>query len=151
MSHCFSAIVAENSAVSAPTPATAALATGDIANSTLQRATRYTPAVTIVAAWISADTGVGPCMASGSHVYRGICADLPVQPRNRNRAIAVAAAPVSAVGAWANTAPKSSVPKCWKIRNIAIRKPTSPMRFTMNAFFPASALIFSLNQKPISR
>src|SRR5947199_8403606 len=113
MSHRFSAIVAENSAVRAPTPATAALAIGDIANSTLQRATRYTPAVTIVAAWISADTGVGPCIASGSHVYRGICADFPVHPRNRNRAIAVAAAPVSAVGALANTAPKASVPRCW--------------------------------------
>ena len=25
------------------------------------------------------------------------------------------------------------------------------MRLTMNAFFPASALAFSLNQKPISR
>jgi hypothetical protein len=30
------------------------------------RATMYTPAVTIVAAWISAETGVGPSMASGS-------------------------------------------------------------------------------------
>jgi hypothetical protein len=27
----------------------------------------YTPAVTIVAAWISAETGVGPSIASGSH------------------------------------------------------------------------------------
>src|SRR3989442_6111110 len=73
MSHCFRAIVAANSAVRAPTPATTALATGASANSTPHRATRYTPAVTIVAAWISADTGVGPCIASGSHVYRGIC------------------------------------------------------------------------------
>ena len=36
-------------------------------------------------------------------------------------------------------------------RNIATRKPKSPMRFTMNAFLPASALALSLNQKPISR
>jgi hypothetical protein len=28
----------------------------------------YTPAVTIVAAWISAETGVGPSIASGSQV-----------------------------------------------------------------------------------
>jgi hypothetical protein len=33
-----------------------------------ERATMYTPAVTMVAAWMSADTGVGPSMASGSHV-----------------------------------------------------------------------------------
>ncbi len=46
------------------------------------RATRYTPAVTIVAAWISADTGVGPAIASGNHTCSGICADLPVAPMN---------------------------------------------------------------------
>ena len=54
--------------MTAPTNATTALETGAIANSTLVRAMRYTPAVTIVAAWISADTGVGPAMASGSQV-----------------------------------------------------------------------------------
>ena len=32
----------------------------------LDRATMYTPAVTMVAAWIRAETGVGPSMASGS-------------------------------------------------------------------------------------
>ena len=36
-----------------------------------------TPAVTMVAAWISAETGVGPSMASGSQVCRKNCADLP--------------------------------------------------------------------------
>ncbi len=40
MSHCLSAMVAANSAVRAPIPATVALATGDSANSTPQRATR---------------------------------------------------------------------------------------------------------------
>ena len=35
----------------------------------------YNPAVTIVAAWISADTGVGPSIASGSQTKSGICAD----------------------------------------------------------------------------
>ena len=33
-----------------------------------QRATMYTPAVTMVAAWMSADTGVGPSIASGSQM-----------------------------------------------------------------------------------
>jgi hypothetical protein len=37
-----------------------------MAKSVALRATRYTPAVTIVAAWMSADTGVGPAIASGS-------------------------------------------------------------------------------------
>jgi hypothetical protein len=35
--------------------------------------------------------------------------------------------------------------------NIATSRPKSPMRLTMNAFFPASAFTFSLNQNPISR
>ncbi len=34
---------------------------------------------------------------------------------------------------------------------MATRTPKSPIRFMMKAFFPASALALSLNQKPISR
>ena len=49
----------------------------------------YTPAVTMVAAWIRADTGVGPSMASGSQTYSGICADLPVAPKNISSAMAL--------------------------------------------------------------
>ena len=44
-----------------------------------------TPAVTIVAAWISAETGVGPSIASGSQVCRPSCADLPIAPMNSSR------------------------------------------------------------------
>lgn len=47
-----------------------------------QRQTRKTPAVTMVAAWISAETGVGPSIASGSHVCRKNWADLPIAPMN---------------------------------------------------------------------
>ena len=92
-------------------------------------------------------------MASGSHVYKGIWADLPVQPRNRSSVIAVISAPAggNTAGALANTVAKSSDPTRQKIRNIATRNPKSPMRFTMNALLPASALIFSLNQNPIRR
>lgn len=32
------------------------------------RSNKYTPAVTRVAAWIRAETGVGPSIASGNHV-----------------------------------------------------------------------------------
>ena len=41
-----------------------------------------TPAVTMVAAWIRAETGVGPSIASGSQVWSGICADFPIAPMN---------------------------------------------------------------------
>src|SRR5580692_11740198 len=57
------------------------------------RATRYTPAVTMVAAWMRAETGVGPSMASGSHMYSGNWADLPAAPRNSISDSPVAVAP----------------------------------------------------------
>jgi len=41
----------------------------------------------MVAAWISADTGVGPSIASGSHVWRPTWADLPTAPTNRKKQI----------------------------------------------------------------
>ena len=45
--------------------------------------------MTIVAAWISAETGVGPAIASGSQVCSGSCADLPTAPPSISSAIAV--------------------------------------------------------------
>jgi hypothetical protein len=57
----------------------------------------------------------------------------------------------STAGAFSTMPVKVSVPSEFQIRNIATRKPKSPIRLTMNAFFPASALALSLNQKPISR
>ena len=49
------------------------------------RVIMYRPLVTMVAAWIKAETGVGPAMASGSQTYRGIWADLPMAPTNRQQ------------------------------------------------------------------
>jgi hypothetical protein len=51
------------------------------------RIIRKTPAVTIVAACNKALTGVGPSIASGSHVWKPICADLPMLPTKRKKAI----------------------------------------------------------------
>jgi hypothetical protein len=45
---------------------------------------KKTPAVTIVAACINAETGVGPSIASGNQVCKPICADLPMAPINNN-------------------------------------------------------------------
>ena len=55
------------------------------------RATMKMPAVTIVAAWISAEIGVGPSIESGSHTCSGTCADLPIAPTNRQMQISVSA------------------------------------------------------------
>ena len=76
-------------AVSAPTIATVFIEVGASTNSAFDRATMYTPAVTMVAAWISAETGVGPSIASGSHTYKGSCADLPHAPTNKQSVAAV--------------------------------------------------------------
>ena len=46
------------------------------------RATMKIPAVTMVAAWINADIGVGPSIESGSQTCNGTCADLPIAPTN---------------------------------------------------------------------
>ena len=50
---------------------------------------KKTPAVTIVAACIKAETGVGPSIASGNQVCKPNCADLPNAPTNNNKPIAV--------------------------------------------------------------
>ena len=41
------------------------------------------PATTMVAAWMSADTGVGPAMASGSHVCRTNWPDFDITAATR--------------------------------------------------------------------
>src|ERR1700733_10117235 len=72
-----------NSAVVAPITSTNDRAVGEYSNSGDMRATMKIPAVTIVAAWISAEIGVGPSIESGSHTCSGTCADLPIAPTNR--------------------------------------------------------------------
>ena len=62
-------------------------AVADISNSGDMRATMKMPAVTIVAAWISAEIGVGPSIESGSQTCSGTCADLPIAPMNRQTQI----------------------------------------------------------------
>src|SRR5260370_19265460 len=82
MSVCTSPIVAAKNAVAHPMMATASMAVSEWANKMCDRATTYTPAVTMVAAWINALTGVGPSMASGSQTYNGSCADLFAHSRS---------------------------------------------------------------------
>src|SRR5450432_1200778 len=71
------------SAVIAPIVITTESAVSDSSNSGDIRATMKMPAVTIVAAWIRAEIGVGPSIESGSHTCSGTCADLPIAPTNR--------------------------------------------------------------------
>ena len=77
---CASAVVAATTSVTTPMISPTSAAAGACSNSGHMRAIRYTPAVTIVAAWISAETGVGPSIASGSQVCSGTCADFANAP-----------------------------------------------------------------------
>src|ERR1700689_5645874 len=80
-----------NSAVVAPITSTNDSAVGEYSNSGDMRATMKMPAVTMVAAWISAEIGAGPSMESGSHTCRGTCADLPMAPTTSQMQVKVIA------------------------------------------------------------
>src|SRR5664279_1983580 len=134
MSFCTRPMVAAKIAVKAPTIATVFIACGASTNNAFERATMYTPAVTMVAAWISADTGVGPSMASGSQTYSGNCADLPQAPTKSNRQAAVITG--SPIANWplraiALTWVYCTEPKCQAIMNMPSRNPASPMRLSL--------------------
>ena len=82
---------ARSMAVMPPTISTIERAVSESSNSGDMRATMKMPAVTMVAAWNSAEIGVGPSMESGSHTCSGTCADLPMAPMNRQMQITVSA------------------------------------------------------------
>src|ERR1700676_823621 len=54
-------------------------------------ATMKMPAVTMVAAWINAEIGVGPSIESGSHTCSGTWADFAMAPMNRQMQVKVMA------------------------------------------------------------
>ena len=76
-------------AVIAPITSTTDSAVSENSNSGDMRATMKMPAVTMVAAWISAEIGVGPSIESGSQTCSGNCALLPIAPMNRQMQMTV--------------------------------------------------------------
>src|ERR1700719_3625394 len=104
-------MVAAKKAVAMPMTATTFSAIGECRKIDELRATIYTPAVTMVAAWISALTGVGPSIASGSQTYRGSCADLPMAPMKSRMQMAVSTPTCEALSdgmdeTWLKMSPK---------------------------------------------
>src|SRR5271168_1727117 len=89
MSNCVMATSAMESAVIAPMTSTTERAVSDSSYSGDMRATMKMPAVTMVAAWISAEIGVGPSIESGSQTCSGNCADFPIAPMNRQMQMTV--------------------------------------------------------------
>src|SRR6476620_4981754 len=101
----------------------------------------------MVAAWISADTGVGPAIASPSQLCSGNWADLPQAPSSSRRPIAVRTA-AFAPGTPASTPEKVTVPNVANISAIAMTSPKSPTRLATNALFAAEAYAGFQFQKP---
>src|SRR5882672_11691475 len=87
-------------AVVAPITSTNDSAVSEYSNSGDMRATMKMPAVTMVAAWISAEIGVGPSMESGNHTCRGTCADLPMAPMKRQMQVKLIADQVTVLVIW---------------------------------------------------
>src|SRR6185437_17013467 len=148
-------------AVVAPMTSTKDSAVSEYSNSGDMRATMKMPAVTMVAAWISAEIGVGPSIESGSQTCSGTCADLPMAPMKRQMQMSVSPlAPLVAVigmtawarcGAAAKAASYESEPVYANTPAMPMMKPKSPTRLTMKAFRLANTALGRVYQKPISR
>ena len=106
--------------------------------------------MTIVAAWMRALTGVGPSIASGSHVCSGICADFAAAPPSRPSATRFTAVG-ERVAAVSNTLPNSSEPEWRMSTKNASAIVASPTAFMTNAFFAAATAAGRSCQKPMRR
>ena len=147
------AIVAAISSVRQPIAAPTSAAVVAISNSGCMRAIRYTPAVTIVAAWISAETGVGPSIASGSQVCSGTWADFANAPTSSSRQPATRSVELcpNTCGAAANVPRNPSVWVWRKMKNVPSTSPTSPSTLITNALIPADVAVLRRYQNEISR
>src|SRR3954453_14055429 len=147
-------IVAATTIVTQPTTAPTSAAAGACSNSGCMRAIRYTPAVTIVAAWISALTGVGPSIASGSQVWSGTWADFANAPTSSRMQPATRSGSLvgNASRTWSNVVTKSSDPVPLNTtKYVPSTRPTSPITFMTNALIPAFGAVTRRYQKEISR
>src|SRR6201994_4734616 len=152
MSVCTMPMLAANAAVVPPMTPTTASAVGAYSKMGDSRHTMNTPAVTIVAAWIRAETGVGPSMASGSQVWSGTWADLANAPTSNSRHPAT-----RSVWLWVNTCGISAKvwvkPTVWvwrKMKNVPSTRPTSPSTLMTNALMPALVAVVRRYQNEMS-
>ena len=121
---------------------------------------KKTPAVTIVAAWINAETGVGPSMASGNQVWRPIWADLDKTPINKNKPIKnnklnfilkIKMYSFCIKGIIALSIEKSSDPYNKNIIEKEAKRETSPTLLTINALKADLTAWILENQKFIKK
>ncbi len=108
--------------------------------------------MTIVAAWISAETGVGPSIASGSQVWSGTWADLAKAPTSSSSPISTTTPSLVSKlrGASSKIWSRSKVPSSRKMNSAARTRPMSPTTLITNAFIPAVTAVSRWYQKLIS-
>ena len=95
----------------------------------------------MVAAWISAETGVGPSIASQQPGLQRELRRLAAGAEQQQQADRGDDAAARARAPAPNTPVKLTVPKVANISMIASDSPTSPTRLTMNAFLAAVAAV----------
>ena len=111
------------------------------------------PAVTIVAACISEETGVGPAMASGSQTWNGNWALLPMAPMNRASPAQKATrmrAP-SSLAIASSTSLNRNEPTVTPTMITPMIRPTSATLLAMNALMAAALFSWSSHQCPRRR
>lgn len=116
----------------------------------LQRISKKTPAVTIVAACIKAETGVGPSIASGNQVCRPICADLTTAAITKKNAI-ISTTRLSQNGISNCSTSNYKVLKTKKVKAMPVKKNKSPTLLTKKALVADLAAWARTVQKPISK
>ena len=107
--------------------------------------------MTIVAAWMSADTGVGPAIASPSQRLQRELRRLAAGAEQEQQAERGDRALAGARRRPALTVAKSTAPKVTNMSMIAMDRPKSPTRLTTNALLAAVAYAGLWFQKPMSR
>ena len=84
-------------------------------------------------------TGVGPSIASGSQTWKGSCALFPIAPSRMNIIVTNRrVSPMAPLFTCSVISRMLKVPVASQNRMMPMRRPTSPTRVVMNAFFAAS-------------
>ena len=151
MSFCNKPTVPAKIAVKPPTTTVKFKITIDKLYHRLNLNNKKTPAVTIVAAWINAETGVGPYIASGNHICKPICADFPTEATN-NIKFDKTIKPLFCIHeTCADTTLKSKLFAFKKTNPAPKIIQTSPIRLTITAFNAALLACKRVNQKLTSK
>ncbi len=100
-----------------------------------------------------AETGVGPSIASGSHVCSGTWADFAKAPTSSRIRPAVSApsCPAKSLEAESKVPRKSSVCEWRKMKKVPRTSPTSPTTLMTKALMPADVAVVRRYQNEISR